>query len=149
MVHKDFLPPSFPKEIKEGRVTWIAPSNIALVKYWGKREEQIPANPSLSFTLDTSRTTTTLKFSKAETPAKDPVFELYFEGNKKENFKPKIRTFFNRIKTYCPYLWEYELVINSENSFPHSSGIASSASGMSALALCIMSMEKELFPQIT
>src|SRR5690606_22681833 len=57
--------------------------------------------------------------------------------------------FFNRIKTYCPYLWEYELVINSENSFPHSSGIASSASGMSALALCIMSMEKELFPQIT
>src|SRR5690606_28247370 len=46
-------------------------------------------------------------------------------------------------------LLDYKLVIKTENSFPHSSGIASSASGMSALALCVMSLEKELDPEIT
>src|SRR5690606_943146 len=35
------------------------------------------------------------------------------------------------------------------NSFPHSSGIASSASGMSALALCLMDMEQQMEPSIT
>ena len=38
----------------------------------------------------------------------------------------------------------YHLEINTKNTFPHSSGIASSASGMSALSLCIMSLEKEI-----
>jgi diphosphomevalonate decarboxylase len=40
-------------------------------------------------------------------------------------------------------------VIKTENSFPHSSGIASSASGMSALALCVTSLEKELNPELS
>jgi diphosphomevalonate decarboxylase len=68
---------------------------------------------------------------------------------KKEDFKPKIQKFFERIEKYVPFLKEYNFVINSRNSFPHSSGIASSASGMSALALCIMSIEKELNPTIS
>ena len=33
------------------RTKWQAPSNIALVKYWGKYGEQLPENPSISFTL--------------------------------------------------------------------------------------------------
>uniref|UniRef100_A0A3Q2XTX1 Diphosphomevalonate decarboxylase-like N-terminal domain-containing protein n=1 Tax=Hippocampus comes TaxID=109280 RepID=A0A3Q2XTX1_HIPCM len=37
---------------EKGSFKWKAPSNIALVKYWGKLENQIPANPSISFTLD-------------------------------------------------------------------------------------------------
>lgn len=40
------------------------------------------------------------------------------------------------------------MVISSENSFPHSSGIASSASGMSAIAMCLMNLEK-LNPNLT
>ncbi|MDB9928888.1 diphosphomevalonate decarboxylase, partial [Schleiferiaceae bacterium] len=42
-------------------VTWKSPSNIALVKYWGKYPVQLPANPSISFTLSAAATTTTLK----------------------------------------------------------------------------------------
>ena len=34
-----------------GIVKWNSPSNIALVKYWGKKDNQIPQNPSISFTL--------------------------------------------------------------------------------------------------
>jgi diphosphomevalonate decarboxylase len=41
------------------------------------------------------------------------------------------------------------MIIHSENSFPHSSGIASSASGMSAIATCLMYLEKELTPAIS
>ncbi|SDR96532.1 diphosphomevalonate decarboxylase [Gillisia sp. Hel1_33_143] len=152
MTENDFLSRTNSKTVENGSVTWQSPSNIALVKYWGKKENQVPANPSVSFTLDHCKTTTTLKFHKRESPAakdEDIDFEFYFEGKKKEDFKPKISTFFKRIENYCPYLREYHLEISSENSFPHSSGIASSASGMSALALCLMSLEKELNPEIT
>ena len=38
-------------------------SNIALVKYWGKRPVQLPQNPSISFTLTTSRTEMEISYS--------------------------------------------------------------------------------------
>ncbi|MCB7482258.1 diphosphomevalonate/mevalonate 3,5-bisphosphate decarboxylase family protein [Christiangramia sediminis] len=150
MTQQDFIPFQEEKKATSGEVTWQSPSNIALVKYWGKLENQIPANPSISFTLDHCRSTTTLKFSpKKEISTKDSFdFKFFFEGKEKEDFKPKILKFFERIETYCPYLKEYQFEIYSENSFPHSSGIASSASGMSALALCVMSLEREIFPDI-
>lgn len=148
MTEKDFSPGAVERYVDRGNITWQAPSNIALVKYWGKKENQIPANPSVSFTLNNSKTTTTLEFQKVENPGNEVSFELFFEGRKKEDFKPKISTFFKRIESYCPYLKEYALTISTGNSFPHSSGIASSSSGMSALALCIMSLEKELFPHL-
>ena len=69
-------------------------------------------------------------------------FDFLFEGNPKEDFKPKIRTFFNRILSYLPFLKQYHFQIASSNSFPHSSGIASSASAMAALALCLLEIEK-------
>ena len=135
--------------VEKGQVTWQSPSNIALVKYWGKKENQIPANPSISFTLDNCHTTTTLRYEKLDAPTSDYQFELLFEGVAKESFKPKIKTFFNRIEQYVPFIRDYKFVIETSNSFPHSSGIASSASGMSALALCIMSLERELNLELT
>ncbi|SDK90732.1 diphosphomevalonate decarboxylase [Salinimicrobium catena] len=148
MTEQDFIPAEYSAEINDGKVTWQSPSNIALVKYWGKKENQIPANPSISFTLDSCRTTTTLSFQKKKN-AEGFDFELFFEGEKKESFRPKIRKFFERIDAYLPFLKDYRFKIETSNSFPHSSGIASSASGMSALALCLMSLEKQLNPQIT
>ncbi len=144
-----FLPEAYSKSIDNGSVTWKSPSNIALIKYWGKKEDQIPQNPSISFTLDACATTTTLTYKKRETQADDFSFELYFEGKQKDDFKPKINTFLHRIEKYLPFLKEYDFTIETSNSFPHSSGIASSASGMSALALCLMSVEKELNPTMT
>jgi len=145
MTHMEFIPSEYTETVESGEFTWQSPSNIALVKYWGKLENQIPANPSISFTLDHCRSTTKLKFRKQENTG-DFNFEFFFEGKEKEDFKPKIRKFFERIETYCPFLKDYYFEIHSENSFPHSSGIASSASGMSALALCLMQLEKELNP---
>ena len=130
-------------KLEKGSFTYRVPSNIALVKYWGKEGIQIPKNPSISFTLDACFTMTTLEFEKKQNNDKFD-FEVIFEGKIQDDFKPKINTFFKRIEEYLPFLKNYKFVIKTRNSFPHSSGIASSASGMAALALCLMQIEKTL-----
>ncbi|PCH77277.1 MAG: diphosphomevalonate decarboxylase [Flavobacteriaceae bacterium] len=148
MTERNFIPEKLSSIQEKGQCTWKSPSNIALVKYWGKSDPQLPKNPSISFTLDACHTITTLSFKQKE--VKDDVFsfDIFFEGKKKEDFKPKITSFFERIEIYMPFLKAYYFEIHSENSFPHSSGIASSASGLSAIALCLMSMEKLMNPSM-
>lgn len=148
MTEKDFIPKAYSSKIESGKVTWESPSNIALVKYWGKKKDQIPENPSISFTLHNSKTITTLSYSKKENQT-DFDFDIHLDGIKKLDFKPKIQTFFERIEVFLPFLKDYHFIIETKNTFPHSSGIASSASGISALALCLMSIERKLEPEIT
>ena len=123
-------------------VKWQSPSNIAIVKYWGKRPEmkQIPQNPSVSFTLSKCRTETSIDYKASDR------FGLHFRFDGKENpeFQTKIAEFLKNQLSAFPFLNEIELHINSHNTFPHSSGIASSASSMSALVLCLMDIDREL-----
>ena len=149
MTEKDFIPSGYISVVNHGDVAYKSPSNIALVKYWGKKDNQIPANPSISFTLDACATTTKISYRKLEAKASDFSFDLVFDGKPKEVFKPKIKTFFSRIETYLPFLKEYHFDIETSNSFPHSSGIASSASGMSAMALCLIEVERSMKPDMT
>jgi len=135
MTEQDFIPQSYSKSLESGSVEWSSPSNIALVKYWGKKENQMPQNPSISFTLENCKTITTLSFGKKKKEEDNFSFDVYLEGKKKDDFKSKIETFFKRIEVYVPFLKDYQFVIETSNTFPHSSGIASSASGMSALAM--------------
>ena len=144
----DFIPSNYSQTIENGSFTWSAPSNIALVKYWGKKENQIPANPSVSFTLNNCKTITMVSFSKKADDGKFS-FDLLFEGQPKEDFKPKILKFFERTVEYLPFLKNFHFTIDTTNTFPHSSGIASSASGMAALAVNFMSIEKLLNPEMT
>ena len=139
-VFRDFF------KIKSGKVQWRSPSNIALIKYWGKKTGQIPTNPSLSFSLTKCFTTTTITFKKNKSSF--PKYHFLFHGQKTPSFESKIDNFFNKILKYCPYISDIEMQIESYNSFPHSSGIASSASSFSALSLCIMEIERILNPQI-
>ncbi|HJS01463.1 MAG TPA: hypothetical protein VJ780_11060 [Flavobacterium sp.] len=145
---KDFIPTQYSQSLEKGSFQWSAPSNIALVKYWGKKENQIPANPSVSFTLNNCKTITKLAFEKKNN-TNQFSFDLLFEGKPKEDFKPKIQKFFERIEIYLPFLKDYHFTIDTQNTFPHSSGIASSASGMAALAMNLMSLEKALNPEMT
>lgn len=143
MTSKDFVLETYSREPEKGQFTWSSPSNIALVKYWGKVENQIPTNPSISFTLNKCRTITTLKF-RPKSSKQSYSFDIFLNGEKKDSFKPKIETFFERVEAYVPFVKDYHFTIHTKNTFPHSSGIASSASGMSALALCLMSLETSL-----
>lgn len=122
---------------------WSCPSNIALIKYWGKRPVQIPMNPSLSMTLNEARTKTRLEFDY--NPANhNPTVGFLFEGKKTPAFEDRIIKFIKSIDTLIPSLAHTTIHIESENTFPHSSGIASSASSMGALALCLVQMEEKI-----
>jgi len=132
-----------------GNSKWEAPSNIALIKYWGKYGSQYPQNPSLSFTLSKCVTQTSISYRPIKNKQKEFSFDFSFKGKPTPGFHPKIEIFLNRIKPYVPFVKNHHLSIQSNNSFPHSSGIASSASGMSALALGIMSIEKKAKPIIS
>ncbi len=124
-------------------VTWKCPSNIALVKYWGKKGNQLPANPSISFTLSNCHTITTLSFKPKENDG-TLLVSFAYDGQPMPSFEPKLEIFFNKVESLFPFLPGSILEINTTNTFPHSSGIASSASGMGALALCLCSLEKEI-----
>ncbi|MGI9527649.1 MAG: diphosphomevalonate/mevalonate 3,5-bisphosphate decarboxylase family protein [Weeksellaceae bacterium] len=143
MIEKNFITSLSQFDLtQQGKVFAKSPSNIALVKYWGKTEPQIPTNPSISYTLTKSFTETTLTFS----PKKEEItsIDVYLDDQKVDSFIPKINKFFDRITSYAPYLNHFDFEIRTHNSFPHSSGIASSASGMSALALCLIAMETQI-----
>lgn len=113
--------------------SWRSPSNIALVKYWGKKGHQLPANPSLSMTLKECVTETKVTFS----PAAKLDVTVSFEGRNNEKFAAKIIKFLTALKSDLPWTQGLHLSIETKNTFPHGTGIASSASGMSALALCL------------
>lgn len=123
-----------------GGVKWQSPSNIALVKYWGKKPgmKQIPQNPSISFTLSKCSTETSIFYEESDR------FGLHFRFDGKENpeFQTKIAEFLKEHLSDFPFLNEMDLNISSHNTFPHSSGIASSASSMSALVLCLLDIER-------
>lgn len=123
-------------------IKWRSPSNIALIKYWGKKGNQLPANASLSFTLSNSFTETELRYAEKKSASKEIELSFFFEGKPQPDFEIKIKKYFQNISAELPFLTKYNFEIHSKNSFPHSVGIASSASGMSALALCVCSLEK-------
>ena len=121
----------------QGKVGWQSPSNIALVKYWGKRGKQLPQNPSISFTLSECRSETFIGFEKADHFG----FRFFFEGKENPAFGAKIEKFLLENQAFFPFINQLQLTVESRNTFPHSSGIASSASSMSAFVMGLMEIE--------
>ncbi|MCO6462316.1 MAG: diphosphomevalonate decarboxylase [Saprospiraceae bacterium] len=134
-----------PGKVRSGKITWRSPSNIALIKYWGKYEPQMPRNPSLSFTLDAAYTETILEYGPKMSDRPGVAVDFMFHKEHNKAFSQKIEKFLTSLLPIYPFLSQIDLTIFSSNSFPHSAGIASSASSMSALALCLCTMEDELF----
>jgi len=125
-----------------------APSNLAFVKYWGKKDAElrIPTNNSISVNLSEARTITSVEF--------DPEFEedsLAVVGSKTPpeiGFSDRIFKHLNRIRMLAGV--SYKAKVQTRNTFPAGVGIASSASGFAALtvagcaALKLEISEKEL-----
>ncbi|TXF79358.1 diphosphomevalonate/mevalonate 3,5-bisphosphate decarboxylase family protein [Chryseobacterium sp.] len=124
-------------EVYSQTVSASCPSNIALIKYWGKYADQIPANPSISYTLNNCKTNTSIEFLAGE---KFSVRTL-LAGNEEPKFAEKIEKYFRNIEKYLPWILKGKYIIKTENTFPHSSGIASSASGFGAIAKCLMELD--------
>jgi diphosphomevalonate decarboxylase len=120
--------------------TWQSPSNIAIVKYWGKREVQEPVNPSISFSLSEALTKTKVSLR----PADQGGFLFLLDGKEIPGFDKKIRKFLELVQVRLPLIRNHFLKIESTNTFPHSTGIASSASSMSALAFCLADLQQKI-----
>ncbi|MEM1359768.1 MAG: diphosphomevalonate decarboxylase [Bacteroidota bacterium] len=132
-----------------GKIRWRSPSNIALVKYWGKHGQQLPRNPSISLTLSQAASDTTITYSPKKNEAQTIDLDFYFTGAARPDFAKRIVTFLEGLLPVYPFLRQLHFKIDSSNSFPHSAGIASSASAMSALALCLCSLEQRFFGTLT
>ena len=126
--------------------SWRCPSNIAIVKYWGKKPNQIPCNSSVSMTLTHSFTETTLELLEKKT-TEDIELDYFFENQKNSHFENRIQKYLAEQQNHFPFLKDYALRIHSKNSFPHSAGIASSASAFGALALNLLDATQEISGQ--
>ncbi|NOZ84981.1 MAG: diphosphomevalonate decarboxylase [Deltaproteobacteria bacterium] len=106
-------------------------SNIALVKYWGKRDAELnlPAGPSISMTLDRLKTTTAVDFQSG---GKEDV--IYFNGKPAEpGFASRVESFLDLVRSRAGITGRAR--VDTNNDFPTKAGMASSASGFAALAL--------------
>lgn len=120
-------------------MTWLsqAPSNIALIKYMGKADNElnIPANPSLSYTLPNLITNVSLDCYNGKKDIWEP---LTIPGSQPYNLSQaaidRFLAHLNRLKKYFNY--EGNFIVRSSNNFPQSSGLASSASSFAALTKC-------------
>jgi diphosphomevalonate decarboxylase len=130
------------------------PINIALIKYWGKEDEELitPLNNSISLTLDTNTFYTETKVTiKQTSEVKDNIKEndlsLIING-KASNITKRIKNIFKKFLSMdnqiCKELSlsKLDIKIESINTFPIASGCASSASSMAALVLAITSALK-------
>ncbi len=106
--------------------------NIALVKYWGKRDgpENVPATPSLSITLSQLRTRTRIRQDTEAAPHTATQHRVTLNGALAND--AKIDACIHRLiaRAGCPVP---SLCIDTENNFPTAAGLASSASGFAAL----------------
>lgn len=126
---------------------WLAqaPSNIALIKYMGKKDgnSNLPDNSSLSYTLNHLLTTVKLE----QIPTKKDMWEpLNIPGAPEFKLsaasQKRYTEHLGRIKDYFGYTGGF--LIQSSNNFPHSSGLASSASSFAALTKCAANALSEL-----
>lgn len=125
-----------------------APSNIALIKYMGKQDVpgNLPINASLSYTLDHLLSSVELQpiagkkdyWEPLVNPGTNPLFLSTAAQDRYLVHLERVKLFFNYTGAF---------VVRSSNNFPHSAGLASSASSFAALTKCAMLALTELTDQ--
>ncbi len=113
------------------RITAVAFANIALAKYWGKAdvEENLPAVPSLSLTLEGLETETTVEFLPELNADKATLDGVTLDGRP----LARVTDMLDRVRAAASIAQCAR--VTSSNHFPTAAGLASSASGFAALAL--------------
>jgi len=108
----------------------FAPSNIALSKYWGKRNRSLnlPLNSSLSLSLGSWGTSTSIEPAELDS--------LVFNGSRLDGNDPIAKRLFSFVD-YFRRDKQISLQIDSHNTIPTAAGLASSASGFAALTLAL------------
>lgn len=121
------------------RATFIAPSNIAFIKYWGTKDADrvVPHNPSISMTLRNCVSKCTVSYDSSGTA--DQIFFRDQTGSlsrAEPSFARPVERHLDQLRRRCGTGGSF--VVRTENSFPTGAGIASSASGFAALTLAAL-----------
>ena len=131
MTPADYLAPYLPQQLEPiETATAYAPANIALAKYWGKRDRvlNLPVNGSLSISLGAHGSRTTIRAAETDS--------ITLNGERAAADSPLHRrsfAFIEHIRRGAPQ----PLAISSTNTIPTAAGLASSASGFAALTLAL------------
>ncbi len=114
----------------------IAHPNIALVKYWGKRDLNLilPLNSSISVTLANLATHTTIQIDPSFTSDSLKLNDIEISSESKI-FQEYINSYLKIVR--YKFKFTEKLRIISKNNFPTSAGLASSASGFAALSVAL------------
>ncbi|MCA9664291.1 MAG: diphosphomevalonate decarboxylase [Myxococcales bacterium] len=114
-----------------------AQPNIALVKYWGKRDAalNLPAVGSLSVTLGNLYTETTVTLDESLDADVLELDGLDLDGGESSAEQTRVREFLTRLRERCGVASVPRARVRSHNNFPTAAGLASSASGFAALTV--------------
>ena len=122
------------------RVTVISPVNIAITKYWGKRDFDlnIPLNDSISMTLDMQSlcTQTSITIYRNHSNQKQ-ANSISLNNAPPKPFNKRIKNVINAISLLNKSILNDVILIHSINNFPTKAGLASSASGYSAITMAL------------
>lgn len=112
------------------KATAIAPSNIAFIKYWGRKDEilRLPENGSISMNLSNLFTTTTVEFN-----SEFKGDEIIINDQKEENEGNRAIKHLDRIRKIAKI--NLKAKVETRNNFPTGTGLSSSASGFAALTV--------------
>jgi diphosphomevalonate decarboxylase len=110
--------------------TAVAPSNIAFIKYWGKKDEvlRLPSNGSISMNLSNLLTTTTVAFASS---LKEDTIIL--NGKEEQAASHRAIQHLDLVRNLAKIKTKAKVV--TENNFPTGTGLSSSASGFAALSV--------------
>uniref|UniRef100_A0A1B6MMD3 Diphosphomevalonate decarboxylase n=1 Tax=Graphocephala atropunctata TaxID=36148 RepID=A0A1B6MMD3_9HEMI len=115
-------------------ITCIAPVNIALIKYWGKRDENLilPLNDSISTTLSMDQMRATTSIMQSPDLDKD---RLWLNGKEESFDNPRLTRCLSEMRKFAGNSTQrdWKIHICSENNFPTAAGLASSAAGYACL----------------
>ncbi|KAK9300898.1 hypothetical protein QLX08_006600 [Tetragonisca angustula] len=117
-------------------VTCIASINIAVIKYWGKRDEVLilPVNDSISATLDTDHLHAKTTVMTSSTFKED---RIWLNGKEEEIKNPRLQNCLTQIRKRARNSNQWKVHICSENNFPTAAGLASSAAGYACLVVAL------------
>lgn len=112
------------------KVTVRASADVALTKYWGKKDEvlRLPENGSVSMILEGLDTVTTVEFDEGLRGD-----EITIEGMRDESEVQRVSAHLDRIRQIAHVLLKARVV--SQNTFPKGTGLSSSGSGFAALTI--------------
>lgn len=115
-----------------------SPTNIAVIKYWGKRDSKLnlPINSSVSVTIDMADLCTTTTVCASATFAAD---RLWLNGEEEDvGASKRVQAVLREVRARATVPWVgLKVHVVSKNNFPTAAGLASSAAGYSALAFAL------------